>query len=402
MPDRNVLMTMPTEETPDALRSDFLRYGALPVTLIAEPVAGVRAHVALPVVLKRLSASLILPVLDQQRRLLGVISAQDVLLAPTESSMAATPSQAAGLATPPGATLSPTDTIAQAIARFGETDLPLIPLVDARGRYTGQCASRTQLSLLLHGLLKPARIGGLATPLGVYMTSGYYSSGAGWKGLIATGVLFGILAHALDWLGLLVYSAVTALFPIIAHWSEGQQMILQTGLVLVSLLALLRLSPISGLHAAEHMTINAIERDLDLTEPLIRTQPREHIRCGTNLMVFLGGLQILGISLYYAGREMNPVGLTLYTALWLFVIFKFWKPAGLWLQRHFTTKTPTSAQLASGIKAGEELLEKFRQKPHPMPSLARRIWGSGLVHMAVSFLITAWLLGLLLERWGLA
>jgi hypothetical protein len=273
--------------------------------------------------------------------------------------------------------------------------------VDERGCYTGKCASRTQLYLLLHGMLRPARIGGLATPLGVYMTSGYHASGAGWKGLIATGILFGILAYGLDWLGLFTYSAATAVFPFIARWSEGQQLILQTGMTVVCLLAMLRLSPMSGLHAAEHMTINAIERDLDLTEPMIRTQPREHARCGTNLMVFLGGLQMLGISLAYSWQDMSPLGLTFYTALWLFIIHKFWRPAGLWLQRHFTTKTPTSAQIASGIKAGEELLEKFQREPHPTPSLIRRIWGSGLVHMAASFLITAWLLGVLFETMGL-
>jgi CBS domain-containing protein len=363
-------------------------------------LAGVRANVALPVIMKKLSSAIILPVLDNKRRLLGVISAYEVLRTPAEQ-LNAINMQAGGLAMPSTPVFQATDTIEHAIARFEGTDLSLIPIVNERGVYTGQCASRTQLYLLLHGMLKPPRIGGLATPLGVYMTSGYYSSGAGWKGLVATGVLFGVLAHALDWLGLFAYSATTALFPIIAHWGEGQQMILQTGLVMVFLLALLRLSPISGLHAAEHMTINAIEHDLDLTEPLIRTQPREHIRCGTNLMVFLAGIQVLGISLYYTGREMNPLGMFLYAGFWLFLIFKFWKPAGLWLQRHFTTKNPTSAQLASGIKAGKELLDKFRRKPHPMPSFARRIWGSGLVHMAASFLITVWLLGFLLEFMGL-
>lgn len=384
-----------TEQTE---KPDGVRYGALPVALIAESVTGVREDVALPELLKQLSSSLILPVLSRKRQVLGIISVQDMLSAPEEQ-LTAIRTNRADLHPVP--CLSVNDTIEQAVASFGDSDLSMIPIVDERGCYTGKCASRTQLYLLLHGLLKPARIGGMATPLGVYMTSGYHVSGAGWKGLIVTGVLFGILAYGLDWLGLFAYSAATALFPFIASWGEGQQLILQTGMIMVCLLAMLRLSPISGLHAAEHMTINAIEHDLDLTEPFIRTQPREHARCGTNLMVFLGGIQILGISIAYSWREMNPLGLMLYAALWIFLIHKFWRPAGLWLQRHFTTKTPTSAQIASGIKAGEELLEKFRQEPHPTPSLARRIWGSGLVHMAVSFLMTTWLLGMLFEKIGI-
>lgn len=380
-------------------KPDFHRYCSLPVTLIAEPVAALRLDNAVSELAEKFSSTLVLPVLDGKKRLLGVISSQDVLLAPMEQ-LNAIQAHAAGLDSRPVVSLSVKDTIEQAVARFGDTDLPMIPIVDERGCYTGKCANRTQLYLLLHGMLKPARIGGLATPLGVYMTSGYHASGAGWKGLVATGVLFGLFAHVLDWLGLAAYSALTAGFPMISHWGEGQQIILQTGIVLVAMLAMLRLSPISGLHAAEHMTINAIEHDLDLTEPFIRTQPREHARCGTNLMVFLGGMQILGISLYYTWREINPLGLMLYAALWLFLIFKFWRPAGLWMQRHFTTKNPTSAQIASGIKAGEELLEKFRREPHPVPSLPQRIWGSGLIHMAASFLLTAWLLGVLLEKIG--
>jgi CBS domain-containing protein len=376
---------------------DFPKYETLPVLVIAEPVPGISADLSVGTLMVKAQNAAVLPVLDSKKRLLGVISTQDVLRSPEEQLAAIRANRDLNLGETP-VTLGRQNTIAEAIARFGEQEAAFIPLVDSQGRYTGQCASRIQLYRLLHGLLKPARIGGLATPLGVYMTSGYHCSGAGLKGLIAAGMLFGVLVHILDWLALIAYSATVALFPNILTWAEGQQLILQAGITMVCLLSMLRLSPLSGLHAAEHMTINAIENDLPLMEPLVRTQPREHVRCGTNLMVFIGGIQLLLVTAFFAWREMNLFGLMLYLSLWAFIIFRFWQPAGLWLQRHFTTKIPTSAQLTSGILAGEELLEKFRRQPHPLPSLGRRLWGSGLPHMAVSFILTAWLIGFLLEK----
>jgi hypothetical protein len=62
------------------------------------------------------------------------------------------------------------------------------------------------------------------------------------------------------------------------------------------------------------------------------------------------------------------------------------------LQRNFTTREPSNDQLASGIRAGLELLEKFDERPHGMPKVWQRIWGSGLLHMLAAFWVTAWLL----------
>ena len=378
------------------LKPDCSGYRDLSVNVIAEPVEAVRLDVKLPVLQRLLADTRLVPVLEGKKRLFGVVSGTDLLLslelqAPTPKFSGIKPWVEV---IPP---LKNTDTIERAIHFFEQGDCRLIPIVDANGCYTGRCASRILLQRLLHGMLKPPRVGGLATPLGVYLTSGYHMAGSGWKGLLATGVLFGLLVHGLDWLTLTLYGVLLELVPVIRQWAEGQQMVAHMGITLVCLLGLLRLSPMSGLHAAEHMTINAIENDLPLTEPAIRTQPREHARCGTNLMVFLGGVELLGLFLYYSWERMNPLGLMLFLCFWAFVIGRFWQPAGLWLQRHFTTKDPTSAQLASGIKAGNELLAKFQKHPHAMPGLTRRLWGSGLFHMLAAFLLTAWVVGLALE-----
>jgi hypothetical protein len=340
----------------------------------------------------------VLPVIDRKKRLVGFLEEQDWLDLPESVLMMDSLLEMTSgewMALPKDATIE------NAIERFGETEQAFIPIVDTQGRYTGECASRSQLFRLLNGLLRPPRAGGLATPLGVYMTSGYYMSGSGWKGLVATGVMFGAIMPLLDRLWMVAYSLMAAFYPIITELDLSSYMVLQTGCALITLFALLRLSPISGLHAAEHMTINAIENDLELSESVVRAQPREHLRCGTNLMVLLGGIQMIAVSLFFSYDRISPLGMLLYAVFWVFIILKFWRPAGLWLQHHFTTKPPSSAQLESGIKAGRELLEKFAAEPHPMPSIGRRLWGSGLPVMFAAFLLSAGLFGYILQRLGI-
>jgi hypothetical protein len=372
----------------------------LPVTVIAVPVKPVRPDAGLSRLFKHLSSGSILPVVSRKKRLVGIIRDQDVLLT-ADMKLAAIRADGVFLSDEPLVVLSLTDTLARAHALFSQMDRPYIPIVDAKGRYTGKCASRLLLNQWLDGALRPTRVGGLATPLGVYMTSGHYSAGAGLKGLVATGVLFAVLAYLFNVLGLVFYSAIIALWPNLSQMNAESQSILQLGILLFLMLGLLRLSPMSGLHAAEHMTINALESGLELTPRTVRMQPREHLRCGTNLSVLLAGVEVGVLSVLALAPEVNIWGLGLYTAFWAFLIIRFWQPAGLWIQRYFTTKPPSPAQLASGIKAGRELLEKFSGQPHPVPSFWRRLWGSGLPILAASFLITAWILSLFFGKIGL-
>lgn len=361
------------------------RYADVSVNVIAVPVKSIRPEAGISVLLKGLSSASLLPVTDKRKRLIGVIRDQDVLVNPTLHPEDFRQTEDL-------VTLSRGDTVEKALEAFSRTEQTLIPILDARGRYTGECASRTLLLKLVHGLLRPARVGGLATPLGVYMTSGYYSAGPGWKGLVATGVLFAAIVTLLEWVGIVAYSAAVTAYPGLENWNETEQLLLQVGFMLVGMLSLLRMSPMAGLHAAEHMTINAIEQDLDITDEIVRTQPREHQRCGTNLMVFLIGVQMAALGFISMQGRLSWLGLALYCAVWLFLITRYWRTGGLWLQRHFTTKNPTSSQLASGMKAGRELLDKFAEKPHANPTFLQKLWGAGLFHMLASFLATSWLL----------
>lgn len=387
-----------------ALKESHPNYGRLSVNVIAERLPSIGLETKQAEAQRLLLAHPALVLVDAKRKVLGLLTPEQTLAAVDatghkqwlQALYQQTPEHFNGPVIANGAVVQSAESL------FRQSRFAFLPIVDQKGRYTGQCVSATLLSRLRMGTLRPPRIGGLATPLGVYMTSGFYASGAGWPGLLATGFLFGLLARALEWIAVALFSVLIMLYPPIQLLPMGEQTILEGGLLLASLMALLRLSPMSGLHAAEHMTINAIERDLPLTESMVRTQPREHQRCGTNLVVLLLGVQVIGVSVYFGLSRMNGLGLVLYSGFWLWLVLTGWKPAGLWMQRHFTTKDPTSPQLASGIRAGQELLEKFAARPHGMPSFFRRLWGAGLFQMMASFILAFWLLGLLLAQWGLS
>lgn len=293
-------------------------------------------------------------------------------------------------------TLSSAASIKEARSLFEVMDQPLVPILDDKNRYTGYCASRQELLKLLQSLYKPPRIGGMATPLGVYMTSGVHISGAGHLGLFATGVMFALMAFLLDGLYLISFSMAGALFPPMTQLSGMTLMGVQLAFMFLSTLAIIRMSPIAGLHAAEHKTINAIENGLALTLENVRAQPREHNRCGTNLMVILMSIQAGWLSLESMYSHLSSVGCFLYIVLWVFMVILFWRKIGRWVQTFFTTREPTDEQIESGIKAGTELLEKYNRLPHTQPNLLMRIWGSGLIQMFVSFGLTFWLITTLL------
>lgn len=367
----------PTNETPWTAQS---------IRLIAVPVSAVALDKPASQWLSRLGHQALLPVVDQHKKLQGVLRQDLLQFAPVVHE------QAEFLMIPLPAVLKAEQDIKAALPLFEQFNLPLIPIVDNKGRYTGECASYTQWFRLQHGLLRPSRIGGFATPFGVYLTSGIYRSGPDWKEIIATGLLFGLVVYGLDWFALLGFSILAAIWPTLNLLNTWQEILIHTGFTIIGLFALMRFTPLSGLHAAEHMTVSAIEQDLVLDSANVRTQSREHRRCGTNLMVLLGSVQMLIFSIVAFLGQMNPAGLLLYSLIWMGLTLRFWRTIGLWVQRNFTTKPPTDAQLHNGIQAGQDLLEKFMKNPHPTPTVWQRLWNSGLFPLMGSSLLTIWVL----------
>lgn len=267
--------------------------------------------------------------------------------------------------------------------------------VDPWGRYVG-VVTLAGLTARPISLPQVGTIGGMATPLGVYLTNGMVSAGAGTLGLMLTGALLFALFLAAHWLviggmwwaqerfGVPLYSYYNS--PFAGQWflfSDVMGLVLRSSIFVVFLL-LMRLLPIAGTHAAEHMVVHAIERGEPLVLEVVRRMPRVHPRCGTNLVA--GIVLFLGLAkvLQFGAPEGDARDFALLLALLLTLMF--WRAFGGFLQWVATTKPPTERQLLNAIRVGEELLRKARPYSGATPSFGLRLFNSGLLQI----LIGAW------------
>ncbi len=289
--------------------------------------------------------------------------------------------------------------------------LPALPVVGNDGRLQGIVTRADVLSNLLRGP-RPTRIGGMATPFGVYLTTGTLRAGVGDGALLATGLTMALcllFARIALLAGLYLMDALlrpllgpaygTGLFvpyltgygvPPIAPWG-GTWLDLLPWLEILLFFVFLRLLPLTGYHGAEHQVVHAIERGEDLTEEAVAAMPLEHPRCGTNL----AALAIL-VSMVL----MSPVSPAVMMGL-VVLVFLFWRPIGMGLQRLFTVKRPKRHQLLSGIKAGEELLRRFQHRLNRPVPLIVQVWNMGFLQVFVGAWATLWGAHQILKALGL-
>lgn len=261
----------------------------------------------------------------------------------------------------------------------------VIPVVDKNGKYTGKCITRTALISFLTGMVKPRTLGGLATPLGVYLTDGRHRTGAGNAGLILTGVAFAGIIIPIQLITGLIFN----------YMPVPEAFILFIQLVLFILV--LKITPLSKYHAAEHETIHAMEKGLPLTVETVRMQPRPHRRCGTNIMVLLIGIQFVILLSYELTILKTPFAQFLFLIIGLLLVFSGWKKSGMWIQEYFTTSPASDSQIMNGIKAGEELLKKHKEDLNPKPvNFFEKIWNMGIIQILGSFLFTLWVFNYIL------
>jgi hypothetical protein len=145
-----------------------------------------------------------------------------------------------------------------------------------------------------------------------------------------------------------------------------------TAIALALFLVALRFSPLAGFHAAEHQTVNAIEQGEPLDLETVAAMPREHPRCGTNLMALLFSAQLLLPLLAEKPLWLLPT---------LAVLWLSWRKVGGKLQRFFTTKPARRYQLLSGLRAGEALMRAYQLQPAYRASRWKRFWNSGLLQI---------------------
>lgn len=287
--------------------------------------------------------------------------------------------------------------LAAAADMLADKGLEAMPVVDDYGSFYG-VVYRSDVVGALAKTLRPPTVGGMATPLGVYLTTGSITAGAGNLGLFLTGVSMAVmigLAQALA-LGLMHLVARISGFPLSAYLDSPPLTLtpnvydvpfyVSTVLSIVFFMLLMRFSPLAGYHAAEHMTVHAIESGETLTPATVRMMNRVHPRCGTNLLAGAGIFLII----------VSKFGSDLAVLLAMAVVIFGWRSVGAWLQYLVTTKTPSERQLASGIAAGKQIMERFQERPGYQAVGFERIWNLGFLQTLAGLLTTMGLLQFLL------
>lgn len=328
-----------------------------------------------------------LPITDGAR-LVGVVTEASLATAIANGAEDSEPSQIALVAEPPIIRLY--ETGAEALRSFDRFQTGALIVVDDANLVVGILRASDLLDPPSVNP-RPHMIGGMATPFGVYLTTGSVSTGATGLALMTTGmVLFSMLTAAT----LTSYGAYIGLtnLGMIQKQADLLTTFLQFGLFAASF----RLLPIAGVHAAEHMVVHAIERGEPLEPNIVKRMPRVHPRCGTNLAV--GSSIFLGIALNPAiSSEYFRVVLALVATLLL------WRRVGGWVQYWITTRPPTDKQIEMGIRTGKALLAKQAQTRFVRVSFLTRLWNSGMFHVMAGSMLVASILGVLsaLFGWGL-
>lgn len=265
----------------------------------------------------------------------------------------------------------------EAAGVFAQNDVDMLPVVTEFGALRGVLYRSDVLGLLTRSL-RPASVGGMATPLGVYLTTGSINGGAGSLGLYLSGVALGLMMivsklagdHAVRYL---IRAVGTRIFAF------GLADTISAILSVAVLILLLRLSPLAGYHAAEHMTVHAIEVGEDLDPDRIRSMPRVHPRCGTNILA--GATIFMLITAQFHSSDLAIL-------LAMVVLIVGWRSVGNWIQALFTTKPPSERQIKSGVAAGQEVIRRFHERPNYQAYGFERIWNMGFLQAAAGMATT--------------
>jgi hypothetical protein len=328
----------------------------------------------------RRSGNGMIPVVGDER-VIGIVTEHSLSLALANGLSSSEPLTAAMV---PAPTIRPYASAAEALRLFAEGGYSTLLVVDDHQRLMG-LLSPSDLYPRRRTPPRPAMVGGMATPFGVYLTNGAVGAGAGGLGLVLTGVLlFGLLQGAsLAAFGLAVW---------LNHLEQPDWLVNGVNNILpaVIFLVAMRLIPLSGTHAAEHQVVHAIERGEELKPEIVRRMPRVHPRCGTNLAA--GATLFLGI---FLSPWVESWELRFFVAA--FATLYLWKRLGSLMQLFITTKPASDKQIRSGIRAGQELLDRYATSRISMPSVPVRIWRSGMLHVMLGSILCSGLVWVLFE-----
>jgi hypothetical protein len=237
---------------------------------------------------------------------------------------------------------------------------------------------------------RPSRISGTAVFGGVHLSSGNYGTAPVWQlflsgfGIVFLLALGMVLTYVEAWVidqftGL---SLASNLLGLAGHSSSPWQPYGE-GLLLVlpmlNFLVMLRLSPLSGYHAAEHKVVAAIEQYGEITWEQVVEMPRAHPRCGTVLLFGILPALLIAYPLLFS----SPLTAVLVALIGWMLRYR----VGYFIQQNFTTKPPTPAQLRAGLEAGRKLLHVWRTQPNRRVSIAKNVWTRGFPQMLAGLIL---------------
>jgi len=299
-------------------------------------------------------------------------------------------------------------TIASALERRRKSGLRSLPIMDPQsGRLLARLARADDPTGGADNSSNAPRLGGMATPLGVYLTDGVSSGGVGFWGLALTGaslMLIGLLSQLVI---SLVGGAIDSSYSHLAaqhSFGAGSLGLLGLGLLrniwspvsealpVLLVLICLRLLPLSGTHAAEHQVVHCVEQGMPLTPAHVRSMPRVHPRCGTNLLVGLHIFLLVFLVVFGIGADRNwdpfqsaLLGVILAAPLTL----TYWRRVGAFMQYWLATKPATDKQIQSAIRAAHEVLMRRAESPWASGRfrIIRRVWNMGFVQVLCGFML---------------
>jgi len=277
---------------------------------------------------------------------------------------------------------------------FREYAVSVLPAVDETGNYRG-LVSRQEVIAGLCNIVHPGTLGGMATPLGVYLTNGAVRAGAGDFGLFLTGAFLALLWAFSSLLVNVICWAVqhwTSL-PLLAMrdafssylgvlyfghaglWTAAFFFVQMAGFFL-----LMRLLPLAGIHGAEHQVVHAIEQGEELTPEAVLSHTTVHPRCGTNLAAMM---MVIGAGIYYFTmvRSVDPGSLVFYLLVVVIIALLLRQRIGGILQWLVTTRRPSQKQVVAAIRVGKELLERCRLHRGERGGVLERVWKMGLIQV---------------------
>ncbi len=308
----------------------------------------------------------------------------------------------------PEQVIYPHFTIQAAKQFFLEKSVSGFPVVSGNV-YIGWLNCADILGVITHNP-PPPRIGGMATPLGVYLYTSSINAGVGKFALFLTGLLmalslwiiqnFTVVLSALiyNFTHLQLFRNYSLLFSdlpvqaIISPQAELTFVVFNSIFTTFLFLVVLRYAPfMSGYHAAEHMSVNAIENGEPLSVENVAKMSRIHPRCGTNLIAILSfiylGVTLIALSLRTHWGQVNISVVTVITIWMVIVISLSWRKVGSWIQERWTTRKPTQKELESGVKAAVELMSTYRMATDEKQTTLDRILMMGVQYVMAGVLI---------------